>query len=104
MASNDFDARTFQPGEIIDAPMHYTARYPHFFRITRNSSKSIWARPIRGIVVHDDGYGQNGDMIPDLNDVGGEEVMGRIDKRGYATLNGNTARRWDGRPSAYYTD
>lgn len=104
MASYDFDARTFKPGEILDAAMHYTARNPHFFRVTRNSGKSIWARPIRSIVVSHDGYGQNGQKMPDLTDVGGDEVMGRIGKRGYVHLNGNLAVRWDGQPSNFYTD
>lgn len=103
-ASNDYDARTFKVGEIIEASFSYTARFPHFFVITRNSGKSIWAKEIGKIVISDDGYGQNGQVVPNTARVIGEEIMGRIDKKGYAKLNGNLACRWDGRPSDYYTD
>ena len=103
-APHDYDARTFKVGEIIEASFSYTARYPHFFVITRNSGKTIWAREIGKIVVSDDGYGQNGSVMPNPDKVIGEEIMGRIKKSGYARLNYNLACRWDGRPSDYYTD
>ena len=103
-APHDYDARTFKVGEIIEASFSYTARYPHFFVITRNSGKTIWAREIGKIVVSDDGYGQNGSVMPNPDKVIGEEIMGRIKKSGYARLNHNLACRWDGRPSDYYTD
>ena len=103
-ASHDFDARTFNVGEIIEASFAYTARFPHFFVITRNSGKTIWAKEIGKIVVSDDGYGQNGSVMPNQDQVIGEEIIGRIKKSGYVRLNGNLACRWDGRPSDYYTD
>lgn len=103
-ASNDYDARTFKVGEIIEASFSYTARFPHFFVITRNSGKTIWAKEIGKIVVSDDGYGQNGQVMPNPEVIKGSEIMGRIDNKGYAKLNGNLAYRWDGRPSDYYTD
>lgn len=103
-ASDYCDARTFKVGEIIEASFSYTARFPHFFVITRNSGKSIWAREIGKIVVSDDGYGQNGQVMPNPDQIIGDEIMGRIKKSGYVRLNGNLAYRWDGRPSDYYTD
>lgn len=103
-ASNDYDARTFKVGEIIEASLSYTARFPHFFVITRNSGKSIWAREIGKIVISDDGYGQNGQVMPNPDRIIGDEIMGRIKKGGYVRLNDNLACRWDGRPSDYYTD
>ena len=103
-ASHDYDARTFKVGEIIEASFAYTARFPHFFVITRNSGKTIWAREIGKIVVSDDGYGQNGSVMPNPDRVVGEEIMGRINKSGYVRLNDNLACRWNGRPSDYYTD
>lgn len=104
MNNNDYDARTFQVGEIVEASFSYSARFPHFFVITRNSGKSVWAIEVGKIVVSDDGYGQNGTVMPDTTERKDKEVMGRIDKQGYVKLNGNLAYRWDGRPSAYYTD
>lgn len=103
-ASNEYDARTFKVGEIIEASFSYSARFPHFFVITRNSGKTIWAKEIGKIVVSSDGYGQNGSVKPNPEVIIGEEIMGRINKSGYAHLNGNLAYRWDGRPSDYYTD
>lgn len=103
-ASNEYDARTFKVGEIIEASFHWSSRHPHFFVITRNSGKTIWAREIGKIVVSDDGYGQNGSVMPNPEVIIGKEIMGRINKRGYAHLDGNLAYRWDGRPSDYYTD
>ncbi len=103
-ASHDFDARTFKVGEIIEASFAYNARFPHFFVITRNSGKTIWAKEIGQIVVSDDGYGQNGSVMPNPERVIGNEIMGRIQKSGYARLNDNLAHRWNGRPSDYYTD
>lgn len=103
-ASNDFDARTFKVGEIIEASFQWSSRHPHFFVITRNSGKSIWAREIGKIVISHDGYGQNGQVMPSPSQIIGKEIMGRIDKKGYAKLNGNLAYRWDGRPSDFYTD
>ena len=103
-ASNEYDARTFKVGEIIEASFSYSARFPHFFVITRNSGKTIWAREIGKIVVSDDGYGQNGSVMPNPDRVVGEEIMGRIKKNGYVRLNDNLACRWNGRPSDYYTD
>lgn len=102
--NNNYDARTFKVGEIVEASFQYTARFPHFFIITRNSGKSIWAVEIGKRVVSDDGYGQNGTVMPDTSERRGKEVMGRIGKNGYAMLKGNLAVRWDGRPSDFYTD
>lgn len=103
-ASNDYDARTFKVGEIIEASFSYTARFPHFFVITRNSGKTIWAKEIGKVVISDDGYGQNGQVMPNPARIIGEEIMGRIKKSGYVRLNNNLAYRWDGRPSDFYTD
>lgn len=103
-ASHDYDARTFKVGEIIEASFSYRARFPHFFVITRNSGKTIWAKEIGKMVVSDDGYGQNGSVVPNPDKVIGEEVMGRIKKTGFVRLNDNLACRWDGKPSNYYTD
>lgn len=103
-ASHDFDARTFKVGEIIEASFAYTARFPHFFVITRNSGKTIWAKEIGTIILSDDRYGQNGTVIPNPKRIVGKEIMGRIKKSGYVRLNDNLACRWDGRPSCYYTD
>jgi hypothetical protein len=55
-------------------------------------------------VISDDGYGQNGQVMPNPDRIIGEEIMGRIKKGGYVRLNDNLACRWDGRPSDYYTD
>lgn len=101
---NSFDARTFKVGEIIEASFQYSARFPHFFVITRNSGKSIWAVEVGKIVVSDDGYGQNGSVMPDTTVRKGKEIMGRIGHDGYTKLNGNYAMRWNGKPSDYYTD
>lgn len=103
-ASHNYDARTFKVGEIIEASLSYTARFPHFFVITRNSGKTIWAKEIGKIVVSDDGYGQNGSVMPNPDRVIGDEIMGRIKKSGYVRLNDNLACRWNGKPSDYYSD
>lgn len=103
-ASHDYDARTFKVGEIIEASFSYTARFPHFFVITRNSGNTIWAKEIGKIVVSDDGCGQNGQVMPNPEVIKGSEIMGRIKKGGYVRLNDNLAYRWDGRPSDFYTD
>lgn len=103
-ASHNYDARTFKVGEIIEASLSYTARFPHFFVITRNSGKTIWAKEIGKIVVSDDGYGQNGSVMPNPDRVIGEEIIGRIKKSGYVRLNDNLACRWNGKPSDYYSD
>lgn len=103
-ASHDYDARTFKVGEIIEASFSYGSRFPHFFVITRNSGKTIWAKEIGKKVISDDGYGQNGSVMPNPDRIIGEEIMGRIKKTGFVRLNDNLACRWDGKPSNYYTD
>lgn len=103
-ASGNWDASKFKVGDILDATFTYTAQIPHFYIVTRTSASSIWVKPLGKIVVSDDGYGQNGTVVPDKNRVGGNETIARIKKTGYVSINGNTARIWDGRPVMFYTD
>lgn len=98
-ASDGWDARTFKVTDILVAGHSH----PHFFFVSRTSGSSIWAMELGSMVVSHDGYGQNGYVVPNLADRGGE-VMGRIRKGGYVRLNGETAHVWSGRPVSFYTD
>lgn len=103
-AHNDWDARTFKPGDILDASYHYSAKIPYFYIVTRVSEHSIWARPLGKIVVRSDGYGQNGEVMPDLAKKG-DEVMARIRRGNYIEFGRCcTAHLWDGKPVDFYTD
>lgn len=101
--SDSWDARTFKPGDILDASFHYSAKIPYFFIVTRVSKSSVWARRLGKVVVSHDGYGQNGYMMPNLAERGAE-VMGRIRKGGYLKLNDCTAHVWNGKPVDFYSD
>jgi hypothetical protein len=102
-ARNGWDARTFKPGDILDASFHYSMKIPYFYIVTRTSKSSIWVRKLGRVVVSHDGYGQNGYMMPDLAERGDEE-MGRIGKGGYLKLGGCTAHIWSGKPVDFYSD
>ena len=104
MANNSYNARTFKPGDILDASYHYSAKIPHFYIVTRVSEHSIWARPLGKVVVSHDGYGQNGEVMPNLAEKG-KEVMRRIRKGGYVDFGQCcTACLWDGNPVSFYSD
>lgn len=104
MASDTWNGHNFKVGDILSAPLHYTAQSPRFYIVTRTSPSSIWVKRLGAIVVKDDGYGQNGQKIADPSVVLGDEMMCRIKKSGYVTIADGTARIWDGRPVDYYTD
>lgn len=104
MASNDWDARNFKEGDVLDASFHYTAKFPYFYIVTRNTGKTVFARKLGRKIVSSDMYGQMGTMIPDENTQSDKIYSGRILKGNYLKLDGNTAHKWDGQPVSFYGD
>lgn len=99
-----WDAREFQPGDIVEASLHATGRSPHFFQIVANNGKTLQVKRMGVTTVDDDGYGQNGSVMPNPKWIESEIIKARIGKNGYTKINGNYSHRWDGRPSMYFTD
>lgn len=104
MASETWDARTFKPGDILDASFHYSMKIPYFFIVTRNTGKTVFARKLGKVVKSADRWGQSGTMVPNLADRSDKEYKGRINKNNYLSLDGNTAHVWDGHPVSFYGD
>lgn len=104
MASEKYDARNFKPGDILDASFQYSMKIPYFFIVTRNTGKTVFARKLGRVVKSSDSYGQSGTMVPNLADKSEKEYSGRIRKGNYLTLDGNTAKLWDGEPVAFWGD
>ena len=104
MASKDWDARNFKEGDILEASLICTAKFPFFFVVTRNTGKTVYARKLGNKIVSSDYYGQSGTMMPDENSMSDETYSGRILKGNYLRLDGNTAHKWDGNPVRFYGD
>lgn len=98
-ASDGWDGRSFKVGDVLVTGFSH----PSFFIVSRRTASSVWAMKLGKVAVSDDGYGQSGRIMPNLA-ARGKEVMGRIGKRGYVKLNGDTAHVWSGRPVEFWTD
>lgn len=103
---DEWDARTFEVGDILDASFVYSAKIPHFFKITRRTASTIWAVELGQKITRHDGYGQNGYCVPVEDEIknNGKEVRGKINKNHYLKLNNSTAHLWDGEEVDFYTD
>ena len=98
-AGDGWNARRFKVGDVLVTGYSH----PSFFIVSRRTESSVWAMKLGKVAVSDDGYGQNGYIMPNLASRG-REVMGRIGKHGYVKLNGETAHVWGGRPVEFWTD
>jgi len=97
-------------GDILVYSYNYNACYPHFVRVTRATEKSVWLEEIPKKWITHDGFGQNGERMPDFTKKP-IPMKGsfRIKKRNvlnyeYVKVDGYIATPWDGKSVSEYTD
>lgn len=71
-------------GTVLTYALSYSARIPVFVRVIKRTRCTFQVEELKQIIVSDDGYGQNGTCIADL------ESPGIIDKKRHRfNINGN---------------
>lgn len=99
----------FKVGDILTYAFQYNARHPHFVRVVRVTPKSIAVEKLENKVVSHDGYGQNGCVVPNLENpakpVAGTFRVKEAKYFGeYCKIDGCYATLWNGTPEEFYTD
>lgn len=104
-----------QIGDIWTWSVGANSRFPYFGKVVKFTDKTVWIKPIGSKVVEDDGYGQNGFLMPDESTERGKYhgyvnknvYSGRLkESRGemYAHIDGCYATKWKGEKECFYTD
>ena len=99
----------FKVGDILTYAFHYSARHPHFVRVIRVTPKSVAVEKLENKVVSHDGYGQNGCVVPNLENPG-KLIEGTFRVKEskyfgeYCKISGCYATLWNGTPEEFYTD
>lgn len=97
-------------GDIITYAHHYSARIPEFARVIKATEKSVWLEHLDKKWVSHDGYGQNGDRVPNLDGPtrpfkGCFRIKTRKDGTEFIKVNSYCyGYIWDGTPEAEWTD
>ena len=102
--TDSYNARDFKVGDILDGSFHYTAKIPYFYKVVRRTPAMVFAVRLGKRVVSDDGYGQNGSVMPNPTEVGEKIYKGRITKNGYLRLDDCLCSLWDGKPVDFWSD
>lgn len=86
-------------GDILVYDAGYSWIMPVFVVVTRRTEKMFWTQRLHQIVVSDDGYGQSGTVMPDIESVhySYPEVGNRIIDS-YLRVEGHYAKYWNGDP------
>jgi len=97
-------------GDILVYSYNYNACYPHFVRVTRTTEKSVWLEEIPKKWIEHDGFGQNGERMPDFSKdpipmkgsfrIKNSKVLGHE----YVKVDGRIATPWNGMSVSEYTD
>lgn len=101
-------------GDILYANLGCTMGIPTWYKVTKVTKSTAWFRVLKSHSISDDGYGQNGEAMPNVNEFEDREpeMKARIKqciypwgsyeavKVGY----NKHATLWDGEPKMYYTD
>lgn len=94
----------FKPGDILTYSEY--SGDARFVKLTRVTAKTAYGRFLTLRVVSDDGYGQNGSVMPNENEFDGAEFRIGMIHEDYIWSRKDRAfsSPWDGTPSLYYTD
>lgn len=100
-----YNAKEFKVGDILDASFQYTAKFARLYYVVRRTASSIWVVQLKTKVVNDDGYGQNGSVMPILElPENAKTIMGRITPRGSVKIDDSLASLWNGKPVDFWSD
>lgn len=109
--SNAIAVNPFKVGDVLFYDSGWNRSIPNFVQVTRVTAKNVFGRFLKTRSVMDDGYGQNGDCVPRLQEFDSEEQrIGKVvvDRYGASVQTPgyyhHYAQVWDGNPKSYTTD
>lgn len=103
------DQTKFEIGDILCFSYIYTSCHPVFLLVEKIVNKSVYVSRLKTKITEDDGYGQNGYLVPDLTKQPYTEQVRCLIKHSkngnvYIKYDGHIANFWDRTPQMFYSD